>query len=76
MTKSQSNSVTRPSSTVPHTGITMKQEDLDVVMAVAERLANNGQIDKSVRDPESATPGKLLAVSLGNLVLNWSFCRG
>ncbi|KJA17448.1 hypothetical protein HYPSUDRAFT_46393 [Hypholoma sublateritium FD-334 SS-4] len=56
MAKLQSNPGTRPSSTISNTGISLKQEDLDVVIAVAERLANNGQFTKNIRDPESATP--------------------
>ena len=56
MAKLQSNPGARPSSTIPISGISLKQEDLDVVMAVAERLANNGQLAKNTRDPESATP--------------------
>ncbi len=60
MAKLQTNPGARPSSTIPISGISLKQEDLDVVMAVAERLANNGQLAKNTRDPESATPRNIL----------------
>lgn len=70
MAKLQSNPGTRPSSTISNTGISLKQEDLDVVMAVAERLANNGQFTKSIRDPESATPRNILFMFLSNTYLS------